>query len=266
MLIESLVVAGIAAGIYAPVNKSMKLDEKAMQKCGKAFEKAKSAQIKVKNKAEFADKRATNVANKKRTIINFSLQRFMEVYEKIQKIERKNKQQTKIIEISDFSNLNWFITIPIASLQGFTTKQLICSVAVRGIVGTMVKESEQKLSAAKNTMNYARVYESQAESMIVIYDAIIERADRISDLLVKMNILFLRSIEETNRVINTNGTNVENYSEFDFEVLRTCVNIADAIIKLLDIPVVDEQGKLVEEAVTLIEKGQTFLNEMKSMM
>lgn len=265
MLIESLVAAGIAASIYVPVNKSMKLDEKAMQKYGKAFEKANNAQIKVKHKVEFADKRANNVANKKRAIINYSLPKFIEVYEKIQNIQRKSKN-SEIIEISNYENLNHFIDIPIASLQGFTTKQLICSVAARGIVGTMVKESEQKLSAAKNTMNYAKVYESQAESLISIYDAIIERADKISDLLIKMNILFLRSIEETERVIEANGTDYNNYSEFDIGVLHTCVNIADAVIKMLDIPVVDEQGQLVEEAVKLIEKGQDFLDKMKEIL
>lgn len=268
MIIESLIMAGIAfgVGIYAPVNKSMKLDEKAMQKYGRAFEKAQNARMKVDEKSALADKRAKNVVNKKRAIINHSLPQFIEVYDKIQKIQIESKEKSKIIEFSAFDNLNYITSIPIAKLENFTDKQLICGIALRGITGMMVKESEQKLSAANNTMNYARVYEAQADSFIVVYDAIIERANRIADLLLKMNILFLQSIEETNRVINKNGMDVLNYSENDKSVLATCVNIADSVFNLVDIPVVNEHGELVKEAVELIEKGQMFLDEMSDIL
>lgn len=268
MLIESLIMAGIAfgVGVYAPVDKSMKLDEKALQKYGKAFEKEQNARIKVDEKSKLADKRAKNVANKKRVILKHSLPQFIEVYGKIQEIQIKNKENTKIIEFDALDNLNYITTIPIATLESFTDKQLICGIALRGITGMMVKESEQKLSAANNTMNYAKVYEAQADSFVAVYNAIIEQANRLSDLLLKMNMLFLRSIEETNRVINKNGTDVFKYSENDKSVLATCVNIADAVLKLVDVPVINEHGELVKEAVEMIEKGQMFLSEMSEIL
>ena len=69
----------------------------------------------------------------------------------------------------------------------------------------MVRDSERNLSAANNKLNLANVIHSQAETICVVYDAIIERSLKISDILARMNMLFRKSIKETNRVIEQNG-------------------------------------------------------------
>lgn len=267
MIFEALIVAAaFGAGIYAPVNKSMKLDEKALQKYGKAFDKAQSAQNKVLYKAEYTDKRLVNVANKKKAILQVSIPRFVEVYKVIQTIHRSKAKDIQVFKIEDVNSLGFISSMSIASLQGFTDKQLICGIMTKGITGMMVKESEQKLSAAKNTFNYSTVYESQAESIIAVYDAIIERADRIADLLIKMNILFLKSIDEAERTIAKNGTNVYAYNDYDMGVLANSLNMAMAVKDLIDIPVITEEGKLAEEGFKLLQKGQDYLDKLNDLI
>ncbi len=93
----------------------------------------------------------------------------------------------------------------------------------------MIKDSERLLSAAKRQLSAANVAYSQAESICTVCDAVIARADRISRLLMAMNSLFLRSIEETGKTIQRNGLDVHDYSEKAKGTLMTCVNMAVAM-------------------------------------
>lgn len=252
MIIEPLVVSSLVKA-----NRSLNIDEKAMQKYSKAFARAKEAEERLRCKAEYADKRLKNVANKKKSIITYAWPRFEEVYSKIQKIQTKEKKLPVEIplRIGEFSN------VIMASQDGFTDKQLVCGVVFHGITGMMIKESEQRLAAANKTNSAANVYASQVQSAMEIYDEVIARADQLADLLIKMNILFIKSIEQTGALLNKNK---ESYSEFDWGTLMTCVNIADAICKLVGIPVINEDGKLMDEAIELIKVGNRQLEKLQS--
>ena len=129
-----------------------------------------------------------------------------------------------------------------------------------------VMDSERYLSAANSQVRSANVVYSQAQSVGEVYDAIVARADRISNLLMAMNALFVKSITETERVINANGLNVRNYSEYDKGVLMTCVNIAGAVSDIIDVPVVDEKGVLCDSALEMIETGENYIEKMRQLM
>ena len=115
-------------------------------------------------------------------------------------------------------------------------------------------------------MRQANVVYSQAQSVGEIYDAIVARADRIANLLMTMNALFIKSIEETERVINKNGLNVRNYNDFDIGVLMTCVNMAAAMSDIIDVPVVDEEGIICESGIEMIETGEKYISKMKQLI
>lgn len=128
------------------------------------------------------------------------------------------------------------------------------------------KDSERSLSAASNQLRAANVVYSQAESVAAVYDAIVERADRIAKLLMAMNALFIKSIQETDNVIGKNGLDVRNYDEFDKGVLMTCVNIAGAMSDLINVPVVDEDGLVSQAAEEMIATGENYLSKMKTLI
>lgn len=262
MIIEALAIGALGPLAYS-ANKSLKLDEKALNKYAKAFEKSAEAELLIKKKAEFTDKRILNVAKKKRAIIKVTMPKFIEVYSKIQKIEiENNKNINEMIECTNIDKIGTLNNLSLSIKKDFSDKELVCGIIFKGFCNMIVKDSERYVSAANIQMKNANVQYSQAESISLIYDAIIARADRIANLLVAMNALFIRSINETSKTIEKNGLNVRNYSEYDKGVLMTCVNFALAISDIINIPVVDENGKLHDSAKNMIITGENYLSKM----
>jgi len=262
MIIEGLTVAVLAKTFY-DTDKAAKMDDRALEKYAKAFEKNKEAELLVHKKAAYADKRLANVAKKKRAIVQNTVPKFVSVYSQIQKIELENKVPVnEIISKDTTQKLEVYHTLSISVKREFTDKELVCGWLTKGIGGLLKMDSERYLSAAKNTMRAANVIYSQSESIASIYDAIVARADRISNLLMKMNALFLRAIQETSETIKRNGLNVREYSEYDKGVLMTCVNLAAAMSDLITIPVVDEEGHIYEAATEMLSTGEQYLEKM----
>lgn len=262
MIIEALTIGALTKTIYS-ANKSMKMDDEALKKYAKAFEKNEEAIALVKKKAEFADKRLMNVAKKKRAIVQNTVPKFVDVYSQIQKIELEN--MSMVNEIAIRNNVRKLAALEILSVsvkKDFTDKEFVCGMITKGFGKMMEMDSERYLSAANTQMRAANVVYSQSESIGAVYDAIVARADRISNLLMAMNALFIKSINETSLIIEKNGLAVRNYSEYDKGVLMTCVNIAAAMSDIIDVPVVDEKGQIREAAMEMIVTGENYLAVM----
>lgn len=264
MVIEGLVLA--AAACYK-INKAEKIDEKALKKYAKAFEKSEEAGLLVKKKVEFTEKRLGNVVKKKRAIIQNTLPKFIEVYKQIQKIEIENKALVNEIALKNsVQKLGILNAMSMSVKKEFSDKELICGIVTKGLFGMIELDSQKFLSAANSQARASNVVYSQAQSVAEVYDAICGRADRISKLLMTMNALFIKSIDETAKVINNNGLNVRNYTERDKGVLITCVNIAGAMSDIINVPVIDEQGQICESAVKVIETGEQYITKMKKLL
>ena len=267
MIIEGLAIAtATACGMYY-ADKSSQMDEKALKKYAKAFEKDQEARMLVEEKAEYTDKRLMNVARKKRAIFQVTIPKFVAVYEKIQKVEVVNNQTPIEYSLKSLNNMkdNFGITT-VAIKQDFTDKELVCGLLKNGLGKMMIKDSERYQSAANSQMRASNVAYEQAVSIGEAYDAIVARADRIAKVLVMMNSLFISSIQETDRIIKQNGLDVHNYSEMEKGVLMNCVNLACAMSDIINVPVVDEQGKICQEACKMIEKGEQYINKMQQVM
>lgn len=262
MIIEALAVGALAKTFYS-ADKSLKMDEKALKKYAKAFEKNEEAELLVRRKADFADKRLMNVAKKKRAIVQSTLPKFVDVYSQIQKIELENKTEVNEIVIRDnVRKLAVLDALSVSMKKDFTDKELVCGMITKGFAKMMEMDSERYLSAANSQLRAANVVYSQSESIGAVYDAIVARADRISNLLMAMNALFVRSINETALTIQKYGLEVRNYSDYHKGVLMTCVNIAAAMSDIIDVPVVDEKGQICESAMEIIMTGEKYLDKM----
>jgi hypothetical protein len=266
MIIEALAVGALAKTFYS-VDKSLKMDEKALRKYAKAFERSEEAELMVRKQAEFTDKRLMNVAKKKRAIVQGTVPKFVDVYNQIQKIELENNPAMNEIVMRDHvRKLAVLDALSLFVKKDFTDKELVCGWITKGIGKLMEMDSERYLSAANSQMREANVVYSQSESIVAVYEAIVARADRISNLLMAMNALFIKSINETSNTIEKNGLDVRNYSDYDTGVLMTCVNIAMAISNIIDVPVVDEKGQLCEAANDMIMTGEKFLEKMNQVI
>jgi len=262
-----LLLGGTIAKLVYDTNKSLTMDEKALSKFGKAFEREAEARYLIQMKEEQTDKRLMNVVKKKKSIINSSIPKFIEVYDSIQKVVLENDSNNVDITRlnSDYKKINKFSTALSVKSQ-LTDKELICTWLFKGLGSTFVKDSERYMSAANSQMSFARTAYSQAESIAEVYDAIVARADRIANLLASMNALFIKSISETKGIIEKNGINVKNYSENDKATLMTCVNIAAAMCDIVNVPVLEDNGEICKAAEDMISTGEEYLNKMSDLL
>lgn len=270
MIIEGILLGGttffggLAGGI-----KASEMNEKSLKKYAKAFERNEEARQMIAEKETLLDKRLMNVAKKKRAIISISVPRFAEVYGKIQKLDIHITEEAPILFKNLPENRDRAVDGLVMSYQKpFTDSELVCGLAnpFIGIGGMIVKDSERFASAARNQLSASNVIYSQAETICTAYDAIIARADRLSKLLAGLNFLFLKVIENTHEIIEKNGLNIRNYSDYDKAVLMTCVNFAAAIADVFHIPVVTKEGQLTEASVQAIECGENYLQKMQEVI
>lgn len=266
LLIAAGVVANLTAGV-AGAAKSLELDEKALKKYAKAFEKQSEANDRLYKKQKMAENRVANCMKKKKAILETTMKEFLEVYGKIQKIEFQDGSGIKELKQNKFSveevqQLDQMIMI---TKKPITDKEAVLGLTFN-LYGSFVKDSERYLSAANNQMRSANVMDEQSNVIYMAYDNVILRADHIADLLVKMNFLLRKILVQAGKVIQNNGLDVAQYSQSDIEVLFICVNFADAVKKILDIPVIDEEDKMNQIAEKAIEAGNQVCAEFNKVI
>lgn len=263
MIIEIITGASLAHLAYS-ANKSNNLDAKALKKYGKAFEMEEEARQMTKEKKEYVEKRLQNVVKKKNAIIQISVPRFQEVYDQYQKVKINNADEKESEYALVENNMPQISFISTISKKNFTDKELLVGILVHGTGKMMVKDSEKFLSAARMQESAANVVREQAIVICDVLDAVVERADRIAQLLAGLNKLFLKLIIQAEEILNRNGLDKNRYTLYDRQVFHTCLNTAAAIADILKVPVVDEEGHLVEEAFKVIEVGETYLQKMNA--
>lgn len=263
MLIEMAVVA---TALYNG-NKALEMDAQAAKKYSKAFTRECEAHQLVSKKRNHADKRMENVAKKKRAIINSSLPMFVEVYEQIQKVNvQVRNREFDIVRYNDTEWNHMLQSVNIVTKKEFTNRELVLGIMLKSFSGMVVEDSKRNLSAASSQLSAANVVYSQAESIAEFYDVIIARSDRIAALLMGMNALFMGVITETKEIIFKNGMDVAMYSEKEKTTLMLCVNFAVAMTKLLDIPILDEDGRIADAAIEMIRTGEDYLARMNEVI
>jgi len=246
--------------------KAEKNDKQADKINVKAFEKMATAEEQKNEQDKLTRKSLEKLANRKKGILITSMSDFIKTYEKIMKIDFKESDGIK--------ELNWTSMFPelihelrsITSTAGMTMtdRQAIATFVIGGVTGYIKKESELNLTAASIRKKQANVIESQFETICVALDAIKQRADRISELLAKLNLLFRKSIETTEKIIESRGNNRANYIREDKEYIMTCINFATTIKKIIDTKLIDDSGEITQQSIEAIKIGEEYLSKINS--
>ena len=265
MILEMLI-AGSIGNTVVGAWKSINMDDKALEKYAKAYEKSEEAKLLIKNKSEKTDKRIKNVVRKKVAIKEYTIPRFAEVYKIIRDLDiesRENENRLQNVDVLDkFTKLDKLtdsIKLPL------TDREYICGTVFRGLGGMMVKDSERYLSAANQQSSFANVQYSQAENIVDVLDAIEKRADRIAKVLSGFNFMLSNILNEAEKIIFAKGKNFNLYSDEDIKILLTCENIATGLSDIFDVPIIDEQGNLSTIAQDMILKAELFLNKIEEL-
>lgn len=262
---------GWAAGrfVYDMV-KSDKLEQQALDKTIRSLDKLSKAQTEKNETKEHMDAVVLKFANRKRGILVSSMQDFLDLYNRIIKINFSQKDEIElfrnfsVIEQNEMK-LNVKIVQNDIKTPGLT-KNVVVGYLAGGVIGaissSIVDDSKRKLDIANLEAKRARAMAIQNNSVALAYDAISQRVSRMTDILTKLNVLFVKSIQNTEKIIDKNGEDKRNYSEEDRKQLATCIDLAAAIKNFMDVPIVDEEGKVTKKSEEVLMIGNNCIDQM----
>lgn len=264
MLLESIIVAN---GIHQMI-KADKNNAQAAKINTKAFTRIATADAKITSLEQLTEKSILRLANRKKGILQTSIKSFLEVYDKIIKINFQPGDGIKELENLSLSpsQVGELKKLSQGASLSLTDAQILTSFLISGIPGLIVKESEYNVSLAQIRNKQSLIIESQAETICTYLESIASHANMISDLLTKLNVLFIKVLNTTQSIIEINGFNRSNYSTQDKESLMTCINFASALKNILDAKLLDGQSEISKEAIECIENSNKFLQQINQLI
>lgn len=267
MLIESALLFGGAAKIINDLKTSDELNEQARKKNIRALSRVAEAQIEQKDAESAMNQEILRLYNRKKAILSTSMDSFLHLYEKIMKI---NFTETEgIIELKNFTpEIRKEIYTDINTARSTApmpviTKNVVVGLLLGGLTGaitsSIVDDSQRNLDEARIRARQAEAVALQAQTISLSYQGITERVKRITDVLTKLNILFVKGIRYSNELIDKNGIDKSRYSFSDRQSLAVCINLAKAIKDLLDAPIIDQNSEVSQKSLEAVQKGEQCL-------
>lgn len=133
------------------------------------------------------------------------------------------------------------------------------ALAVMGfIVGAKASENKDNAYA-----NLAKSKEFREEMGVVKAQckAIRMRAAMFERLLLKLNAIFEPLIYALENIVRTSGTDYSRYSRKDRAVVAASMSVAGAIKKILDTPLLTEDGKLTDASEKVVPNIQNLIED-----
>lgn len=209
------------------------------------------------------------LSNRKRGVLSTSFPKFLEVYEKMMKInftEGDGINELNSLSIGSVAVSEVKEMVSIASKE-LTTGQILSTMIVRGgISGVIRQESEMSVSEARIRSSQASLIESQIKTNCVILESIYQRAERISKLIAQLNVLFIKSLVTTREIIDKKGIERKNYTQKDRDSLAMCINIVSTLKIIIDTPLLNQNGELEEQSISAIEIGNDYINKITKLI
>ena len=242
-----------------------KHNELAEKRNVKAFEKISLAELEVTKQSEKTEMAIEKLINRKIGILKTTMESFLEIYKKIILIDFVESDEIKELFSNSLVSAVPQIGMEKVKIVGceFSTAQTIGAVVFQGGVSGFIKEeAKQNANLAAMRNRQADLVKSQAETICVALESIEMRANKISDVLAKLNVVFKKSLDTTSELIERNGKERRLYSKDDKEKIMTCINAATTIKKIIDTPILDANGKIAQKALDVVKAGSDSLAEI----
>lgn len=265
MIIETAVGTALVGGLFAQVNKSMEIDEKAMKKNVKAFTKMAESENKLVHCQQKTIDKLMICAKRKNGILNGHIKMFKEQFEVIRKVEFKSGQGIEELEKFDeiIEKLNHSISVAgTENRLEMTTPQTLISFALFGIGGLMIKDSEMNLKMATKTVAQANAMAAQVDSICIALEGLARHSEIVTELLQKLGVMYMQSIRNITDILKKNGMDSNNYSQMDIESINVSLLITKVIYRIINTPMVNADGKIEQESLKVIDEGNDLLKRI----
>lgn len=267
------ILGGVVLGkIIYDMHKSDQLNEQAERKNHKALKRIAEARAEQALAAETMEKAVLRLTNRKNAVLTTTMDSFLNLYQRIIKInftESEGIQELGSFTPTVVNEMQMQISI-IRNLPETPTitKNVVIGYLVGGIVGavtsSIVDDSKRNLEQARIQAKQAEAIATQAETIGLAYQGITERVRRMADVLTKLNILFYKGIQESEKLIEKNGTDKCKYTEEERKTLAACINMAGAVKSILDTPIIDKDGVVTQKSLEAISYGERCLQMIDS--
>ena len=255
----------IIGGLYYYANEISKTEEKTVKKNIKAFSTMAHAEDRLKRSQKNAYDKLLVCAKRKDGILRCHLKMFKEQYTIIRKIEFKQgrgiEELKKIDEMQ--KQIEQYVPIPaISGRKEMTDSQMIISLALNGIGGTLLKDSKMDLKLASRNMAQANAVSAQIDSICIALDGISQHVEIITNLLEKLGMLYMKSIKNITEILKKNGLNPDLYSDKDIEAINMSLALTKLIYRIINTPLIDKDGRIEAESIKVIEEGNNILQSI----
>ena len=221
------------------LNKACNMDEDSRRRMMKAFQRETEARLLVRQKSQELEAALERIVQRKwGTLSNF--RRFVDLYQQIIEIDfqaEKRKGELALIPLKkDY---------------------------VDGLGRSLLDDAEQFRAESVKQLRAAGVVYGQAENIAKAIDIMIGQCETISSVIAGLNLLLAKTIRTSEALIEERGSDPDRYTREDRDVLMTCMNVVDALKKIIDAPVVTRDGQLAQEIMTTIRLGKAYAEAVK---
>lgn len=259
-----------AAKVIYDFWQSDKYEKRALAANYDAYTMVETANRKLKEKYTVLEATLLKLGNRKRGIMSGILPKFVDVYEKIIKIdftesELQDNQKSLTLWSNNICDIKKMISV--SGVQ-MSDKEIIgtflFSLSYGGISGAIKKDAEINLDIAYTRSDEAEVIAHNTDTARIAVEGITEKAESLLKLLAQMNVFFLKSIQHSDEIIERNGFHRTNYSSDDKKALMTCINFAKAIKDILEAPLFDADGKVSRQINKTLSLGNEYVRKMQA--
>ena len=124
-------------------------------------------------------------------------------------------------------------------------------------------KASKNLDEARSNVAKSNAIAAELETVVTICDGISKRANMFNDLLVKLDEILKPLVEKMRATIKTTGTDFSQYDLESKKAVAMASATALAIKKVLDTPILDQQGTLTDESKTVANETTALINSGK---
>lgn len=269
MALPIIISVGMGKVVY-DMWQSDKYEKKARNINYEAFSIVESAARKSREEYAKTTQTLLKLANRKKGIMNGSLPKFLDVYQKIirinfQEVDSSAQDRALVLRENSLRGIDQMISVSGVSMSD---KEIVgtflFSWEYGGLSGAVKKEAKINLDLAYTRSDEADVIARQYETAQIALKGIGDKAESFLKLLAQMNLLFLKSIQHTDKIIDSNGFDRQNYSTDDKKALMSCINFAQAIKDILEAPLFEADGKVSRQANRALAVGDEYIKKFQS--
>ncbi len=265
MIVETTV-AALLVNDFAKAWVADDIDQKNATKNARAFTKMEQANIRAGiAREQLLNKLRINGVRKK-AILEHHIKSFAELYGVFRTVSfREGKGIEQISNYQDFLKCaSVQISIPYSSTSmTMNDKEILVNFVLRGGVGgIMLQESKAGSKVASKNMAQANAVEAQMETIILAYSGISEKVEIITDLLQKLSALFMKGIQNMRTILDRNGLDSGKYSDEDIAQINATVYLAKLVYRIINVPVIGEDGEIESAAIETINDGQKYIDSI----